>query len=193
MKSFKSIFLVLSSFTLLCVLQLHSQTPTESKRMITDESERMITAATEARSALIESAKYLDDPANIKFRTIKMRYKIFEATYRSSKSVSANIKAGITFQEYGNLIRPFISDVAVLEDEISSDDEKYLYEAYLSVTKIYSTEGSFWSEVIHSGNPEIKETSNDLISGSWSVASQILEKANEAYLRNKKSKTIKHK
>lgn len=185
MKSYKSILLILSSFIFLCVLQLQGQTSTES--------ERMSTAATEARNALIESAKYLDDAADIKFRTIKIRYKIFEATYRNSKAVSANMKAGITLQEYGNLIRPFVSDVAVLEDETSSDDEKYLYEAYFSVTKIYSTAGRFWSDVILNGSPEIRKLSNDLISGSWSVASQILEKANEAYLRNKKSKTTKRK
>jgi hypothetical protein len=115
--------------------------------------------------------------------------KKFETVYRTSKAVLSGVENGVSYNNYSSLIQPFFAEISIVKDMADSNNERLLAEAYSDAAEIYSSVGILWSAVIAAG----QDSTKDLIPSAFFEARQILEKANEAYLRNyhNKGRSIK--
>ena len=170
------IFLMVAIIT----IPVHAQTlePTqetliELKKIIQDGAENYIEGDSLKKLQNIESSK-------------------FDNVYRATKSIVVNISGGISYAEYGPLIRPLVSEIALLEDMKLTNDELFLLDAYKLASQVYSKTGIFWSQAIQNNSrsnynvEEGQQLMKQALNVFWGVANTIVHNANETYIRNKK-------
>jgi hypothetical protein len=109
-----------------------------------------------------------------------VKSKLFEGAYRASKAVLTGGGGGVTYRNYGTLIQPLLAEASIVKDAATTPDEQLLAQAYSDAADVYAAVGRFWSVALRHPVFEIA----GILPYPWSVAQLVVNKANDAYLRN---------
>ncbi|MDP1831620.1 MAG: hypothetical protein Q8K67_06150 [Geothrix sp.] len=119
--------------------------------------------------------------ASTRLQTIRLRPKQFEPVYRASKAIIVTLESGISYRDYSNVIRPLLTELALLDDAVSGPDEHVAYEVYRAAANALIKAGVMWGMELGMG---WKDAPTKVVKNAWDSATQALNASNQVYLRN---------
>jgi hypothetical protein len=82
--------------------------------------------------------------------------KKFENVNRAAKSVDAATGIGINHQDFTNLLQKFAAEISILRDQIKSEKEKTVFDAYAKVLEAYQDSNTVWINEIEDGDHPVR-------------------------------------
>lgn len=128
----------------------------------------------------------------------------FEPMYRTAKTVQASTGVGVSYQQLGELLQKFATEVSIAADRSETPDERALVAANVAAFEAYKDSHAVWNSTIQSYSlvmPELQpmvskykipvtngKFDDDAIQVIWAVASEHVNKATALYYQKGSSK-----
>lgn len=128
----------------------------------------------------------------------------FEPMYRASKTVQAATGVGVSYQQLGELLQRFATEVSIAADRSETPEEKALVAANLAALETYKDSHAVWNSTIQSysqvtpglqplvGKYKLPVTDGKFDHGAiqviWAAASEHVNKATALYYQKGSTK-----